>query len=230
MAGYYDDSDFVDTDYQTQKGMSPSAQAVKEHQPSATASHAPTREELNKKVSEAQAQLAALQQEQEELERQRIALEESRRRQAEFQTGRQEMNEHLVRGIGILEESEFRSRQAAEQMSKTLAALREAKAKVSAIHEEMWTKENYEEELTKALTTIENARMEWNAAQLKWDFLSGSGENTPGREKLHEKPLLEQLQEMSFKGLCKIGFALTWPLAAAALAAFIVMLIFVLQG
>ncbi len=39
-----------------------------------------------------------------------------------------------------------------------------------------WTKENFQIELTRALTTLENARMEWNSARLK---LPLAGESRP---------------------------------------------------
>ena len=124
-------------------------------------------------LREAQQKLAELKRAQEELERQRAALEETRRRQMEFQTGRQEMIQNLTRGLGLLEEAEFSARRDAEQMAKALVDLRDALAKVQAIHEEAWTKDNFNTELTRALTALENARMEWNAARLKFPVLSG---------------------------------------------------------
>ena len=51
---------------------------------------APTREEVDSKVAEAQQKLAELKRAQEDLERERSALEEVRRRQMEFQNGRKE--------------------------------------------------------------------------------------------------------------------------------------------
>ena len=57
-------------------------------------------------------------------------------------------------------------------MSKTLAELRDALAKIQGINEESWSKENLNVELTRALTVIENSRLEWNAARLKFPVLS----------------------------------------------------------
>ena len=91
----------------------------------------------------------------------------------EFQTGRQETIQNLTRGVGLLEEAEFSARRDAEQMAKALVDLRDALAKIEAIHEETWTKDNFSMELTRALTALENARMEWNAARLKFPILSG---------------------------------------------------------
>ena len=71
---------------------------------------------MDRKVVEAQQKLAELKRAQEELERERAGLEELRRRQTEFQTGRQEIIQHLMRGLGLLEEAEFAARRDAEQM------------------------------------------------------------------------------------------------------------------
>src|SRR5207247_5102279 len=130
------------------------------------------------KVTEAQQKLTELKRAQEELERERASLEELRRRQAELQTGRQEMIHNLTRGLGLLEEAEFTARRDAEQMAKAIGDLRDALTKVEAIHEETWTKDNFNVELTRALTAIENARMEWNGARLKFSVLSGAPSET----------------------------------------------------
>src|SRR5271154_3818752 len=165
MAAEYDSTEFVDTDFQTHK--SPFA-ATSANDPL----RAPTRDEVDRKVVEAQQKLAELKRAQENLERERSSLEELRRRQSEFQTGRQEMIHNLTRGLGLLEEAEFNTRREAEQMVKTIADFRDALEKIQNVRDETWTKENFSTELTRALTAIENARMEWNTARLKLPALS----------------------------------------------------------
>src|SRR4249920_2480441 len=139
MATEYDTTEFVDTDFQAHKSPYATATAAV----SATPFRAPTREEVDTKVSEAQQKLTELKRAQEELERERASLEEVRRRQAEFQTGRTEMIQSLTRGLGLLEESEFAARREAEQMAKSIGEMRDALAKVQAIHEEGWTRDNF---------------------------------------------------------------------------------------
>ena len=204
MAGEYDSTEFVDTDFTTQK--SPFA--------------APTREDVDRRVVDAQQKLVALKRAQEELERERAGLEELRRRQGEFQTGRQEIVQQLTRGLGLLEEAEFVARRDAEQMVKTVGDFRAALMKVQAIHDEAWTKENFQIELTRALTTIENARMEWNSARLKLPVLAG--ENKPAASVSQNSTPVSaplSLADLSFGQLCKIGLAMTWPLLLVALGA-----------
>src|SRR5260221_8677488 len=107
--------------------------------------------EVDSEVLERQQKIAELARAKEAKERELASLEETRRRQLEFTTGRQEMIHNLTRGLGLLEEAEFNSRRDAEQMGKALADLREALTKVEAIREESWSGENFEIELTRAL-------------------------------------------------------------------------------
>ena len=211
MGSNFDATEFVDSDYRQSK--SPFAAPG-----GGLSAKAPTREEVDLKAAEAQQKLIELKRAQEELERQRAELEDTRRRQSEFQTGRQEMLQQLERGIGLLEEAEFSARQEAEQTSKAVAGLREALEKVEAIQEEAWLGEGFQRELTRALTTLENARMEWNTCRLKFPILSGKAvEATADDDSPNaSRPSLSQL---SLGQAFKLGLALTWPLALVGLGA-----------
>ncbi|MGA2802042.1 MAG: hypothetical protein ABSE97_06710 [Verrucomicrobiota bacterium] len=212
MASEYDLTEFVDADLLAQK--SPSGTSS----PAGDPLRAPTREDVDRKVVEAQQKLAELKRAQDELERERAALEELRRRQTEFQTGRQEMIHDLTRGLGLLEEAEFNTRRDAEQMAKTINDFHDAIDKIQAIHDETWVKDNFGIELTRALTTIENARMEWNAARLKLSVLAGESKEISEAE--NASPLaISPLANASFGQLCKFGLAMTWPLVLVTLAA-----------
>jgi hypothetical protein len=223
MSSDYDATEFVDGDLQAHKShYSGSGPGPAPHQ------RAPTREEVDAKVLAAQQKLADLRRAQEELERERAGLEETRRRQMEFQTGRQEMLQNLTRGLGLLEEAEFDRRREAEQMAKTLVEMREALAKIQAVHEESWTKDNFNVELTRALTTLENARMEWNTARLKFPVLfNPASENKPASAEA--SPNAPLWANYTFGDLCRVGFALTWPLAVVAALALAILVVFLLR-
>lgn len=214
MSSDYDATEFIDGDFEDRP--SPHSGAAGALQ----LPRAPTREEVDSRVAETQQKLAELRRAQEELERERASLEETRRRQAEFQTGRQEMIQNLTRGVGLLQESEFAARRDAEQMSKTLTDLRDALSKVEAIHEETWTKDNFSLELTRGLTTLENARMEWNGARLKFEVLSGAAKpkDAASNADATQAPLLFNC---NFGQLCRFGFALNWPIALVILLGFV---------
>ncbi len=212
MASEYDLTEFVDADLLAQK--SPHGVPA----PAGDPHRALTREDVDRKVVEAQQKLAELKRAQEELERERAALEELRRRQTEFQTGRQEMIHNLTRGLGLLEEAEFNARRDAEQMAKTINDFHDAIGKIQAIHDETWVKDDFGIELTRALTTIENARMEWNAARLKLPVLAGESKGISEAENA-SLPAASPLANASFGQLCKFGLAMTWPLVLVTLAA-----------
>ena len=209
----YDATEFIDTDFQAHK--SPFATPTSANDPL----RAPTRDEVDRKVVEAQQKLAELKRAQENLEQERASLEELRRRQLEFQNGRQEMVHHITRGLGLLEEAEFNARRDSEQMTKTMADFRDALNKIQNVRDETWTKENFQMELTRALTIVENARMEWNSARLKLPALAG--ENAPQKSETEATPapVVSPFANLSFGQLCKIGFAMTWPLLLIALGA-----------
>jgi hypothetical protein len=231
MASTFDESEFIDTDYESSKqslGIGAVTTTTMSAQPSSP-SRPPSREEIEAKVSDAHSKLAELKRAQEQLERERASLEEARRRRAEFQNGREEMLHHLTRGAALLDETVFAARRDAEQMSRTLGDLRDMLAKVEHLREETWTQENWNTELTRALTTLENARMEWNSARLKWPVLDDALK--PGQVEEGKKPAgtLTALHGKSFWELCELGLALTWPVALAALLGSTVIAILLLR-
>lgn len=222
MASEYDPSEFVDADFQSARRTTTAAAATAL---SADPARAPTREEVEARVGDMHTKLAELRRAQQELERERADLEETRRRQAEFTKGRQEMEQHLTRGVGLLEEAEFAARRDAEQMAKVLVDFRESLAKMQAVQEESWTKDNFNTELTRALTAVENARMEWNSARLKFAVLNNETTASEAPAPAPENFTPELLRERSYAELCKMGLALTWPVALVGTAIVLVMLL-----
>lgn len=197
----FDGTDFVDSDYSSTRTAT-------------SGGRAPTREELDAQLTGTQQQLAKLREAQDQLERARAAVEEMRRRRSEFTAGRTEMLQSITRGIGVLQKAEHEARQNAEQMSKSLVGLRTALVEVEHLNEQAWTSENWEQELTRSLTTIENARMEFSSARLAWPILDGKGGGAVAHEPITEAPVWSS---MPLGQLFKLGLALTWPLVLAVL-------------
>lgn len=226
MSSEYDPSEFVDDDFPTGR-KSPSKPATAPFAAGANPaiSRAPSREEVESKVLDMQQKLAELKREQQDLERERATLEELRRRQNEFTTGRTEMVQSLTRGIALLQEAEFNLRRDAEQMSKSLVGLREGLEKIQSIHDETWTAANLEVELTRALTAVENARMEWNSARLKFSVLSGETATPQPAAQPGAPTFADLVQQRSYAELCKLGLALTWPVLIAGLAIFFALIV-----
>lgn len=220
MPTEFDASDFVDSDFQPSRKTGYASTAPS---PGSSSDRAPTREEVDSRVTETQGKLAELKRAQEELERERAGLEELRRRQLEFSTGREEMLQSLTRGVGLLEETEFAARRDAEQMAKSVADLKEALVKVQLLNDQGWSKENFHVELTRALTTLENARMEWNAARLKFVILSG--EHPKEAQTIFAPAAPSAFGTLDMSQLFKMGIALTWPLVLVGLGIFLMLLL-----
>jgi hypothetical protein len=160
-----------------------------------------------------------LRQAQEKLERERTALEEARRQRSELSLGFDEMMESLPKGIAMLEEFAFKARQDSEQMGNSLDGLQHALTHVKSIDQDAWTEESYQEELSRALGIVENARMEWNSCRLKWPALD-AGHDAGKMERNDSEPSAPQWASLSKAGfwtLCRLGLGLTWPVAMALL-------------
>ena len=136
------------------------------------------------------------------------------------------MMQHLARGIGLRTGAELANGRTVEHRAATVSDLQGSLAKINGIDDQKWTEENWSVELTKALTTIENARMEWNSARLKWPLLDGETEQSAAAVVSHkqvaERPSFEQY---SFWQLSRLGLAFTWPLVAVGVAILILLIL-----
>lgn len=217
----YDDTDFVDRDFPP--APAPASSGRPPLPPGS--GRAPSREDLDAQVTATQQQLAKLREAQQQLERAKSELEEMRRRRAEFQSGRTELQDVLTRGIGLLEKSEFEARRDAEQMSRSLDGLRSSLAAVESLREEAWTDASWGQELSRALTTIENARMELNSARLKWPVIDSVQPAQSPTSSNSTTPLID----LPLPKLLRLGLALTWPLLIVGSGAVIVLAIALLR-
>ncbi len=215
----YDDTEFVDHEFPT---THPGATGGVVRPGTGTGGRAPTREELDSQLTATQQQLAKLHEAHEQLERAKSELEEMRRRRAEFQTGRGEMRDELTRGIALLEKAEFDARRDAEQMSRSLEGLRTALEDIGVIRDEEWTEGNWNQEIGKALAVVENGRMEWNSARLKWTVLGGG----PGTDPKPGGPgSVTGFGSLPFRQLCRVGLAFTWPLVLLGIAGIVAIVV-----
>jgi vacuolar-type H+-ATPase subunit I/STV1 len=218
MTAPYDETEFIDHDLEGGKAAETAASGALRGAatpPLGGAAPAPTREELESQLGSTQDRLNELRRLQEQLEAERANIEETRRRRAEFEKGREEVLAHLTRGIGLLEKAEFESRRRAEQLARTLEDFRARLEEVQAINEERWSAENFSVELTAALTAVENARVEWQSARMKWPLLDG--ENAETDEEPRPAAAARPLTELGFWELCRLGLAVSLPVAVVAL-------------
>jgi hypothetical protein len=221
MASDYDTTEFVDTEVPTNVSATPAS--VPEG--GSSDNPAPSQEELDSQASDVQSKLAKLKRKREQLEEERNKVEDARQRRSELTQGHEEMLHHLTRGVVILEEEAIAAQREAEQSAKTLSALQTALEGIKSVDQTKWNSSDWMLELTKAQTAVENARHEWNAARLKYERLD-SVTSEPVRQPDGTMPAPRlALTEQSFGQLCRLGFALTWPIATAIIAVLLVMLL-----
>ena len=183
----HDDNNFIDREFEKSQQMplSPSPDTTTVQAPqSIGVKRVLASEHLEAKVGTTQQRLAALKEEQDRLEKERIALEDLRRRRSEFSMGREEMIQNLTKGITILEENESSTQRQLEAMGRALGEFRDHLDKVDVLSEDNWDEENLNRELTRALITIENARKEWISTVPKFPVLDPKTEVQQQPEKV----------------------------------------------
>lgn len=218
MASDYDTTEFVDTEVQSNAAPEPAGEN------SAIDDPAPSQEDLDGHASDVQTKLAKLKRKRDQLEEERNQVEDARRRRAELTQSHQELLHHLTRGVTIVEEEAIKAQREAEHSTKILSGLRTSLEAIKQIDQSKWSKTDWMVELTKAQTAVDTARHEWNAARLKYERLdSVADEAVRQPDGTMPAPKLS-LMDQSFGQLCRLGFALTWPIAAAILAVLLVML------
>jgi hypothetical protein len=184
-------------------------------------SQVPTPEQLAAEVTDKAQQLVALRERQAQIERAKTELEELRRKRAEFDQGRSEVRDRLTHAITLLEQSELTARREVNQLGKSLSGLREAANAVQGLSEKAWSGDNWNQDLSRDLAIIENARNELNAARLKWPVVDGAD---PRAESAKIVGGSIAWQDLPFLKLARIGIAMTWPIVTAIFALGIVWL------
>jgi len=85
--------------------------------------------------------------------------------------------------------------------------------------------EHWKVQLTRDLTTIENARMELNSARLKWTLLNSNIEDGEYFVAPKQDGASGMVMPKSFGQLCLWGLALTWPILLIGSTIVVVLLL-----
>jgi DNA repair exonuclease SbcCD ATPase subunit len=176
-------------------------------------------EMLDSQVRKAQEQLIALKYEQDRLEKQKRELEELTRRQEELERGRGEMTDKLSRSLVILEREAYECQKKLEQIRATHESFTQHLQLLEAIEPKSWNPGDLPKELSRALSTVDDARAEFSQQRSRLEVASASeGEvNLPEAAPrvsgpLGGRPFLEWVQ---------IGLAVTLPLIIFGIIALI---------
>ena len=178
-------------------------------------------EHLDNQVQKAQEQLLQLKRQQEQIEKQKRELEELSRRQDELEQGRGEMTDKLTRALVVLEREAYNAQSRLEQIRVARESFAQHLESVEAIDPRNWNPSDLHKELSRALSTVDDARTEYGEQSSR---LQAAGA-TPGEVALPDvaPEAYESSNGRSFVHWLQIGVALTLPLimfGAIALALF----------
>jgi chromosome segregation ATPase len=169
----------------------------------------PSGEHLDDQVQKAQEQLLQLKRQQEHIEKQKRELEELSRRQDELEQGRGEMTDKLTRALVVLEREAYNTQSRLEQIRVARESFAQHLELVEAIDPRNWNPSDLHKELSRALSTVDDARTEYNEHRSRLQAGGGNSEQslpdtTPG--------VYENNDGRSFSEWLQIGLALSLPL------------------
>jgi DNA repair exonuclease SbcCD ATPase subunit len=181
-------------------------------------------EHLDSQVQKAQEQLLQLKRQQEQIEKQKRELEELSRRQDELENGRMEMSDKLTRALVVLEREAYSEQSRLEQIRTARESFSQHLELIEAIDPRSWNPSDLHKELSRALSTVDDARTEYNEQRSR---LHAAGTTTGDASLADAAPNAYETNDgRSFFQWFQIGIALTLPLivfGAIALALFLWM-------
>lgn len=165
--------------------------------------------ELGDKVQQVRAELESLKQKQEEIEREKMRLEELKRRQDELDTGRSDMLDKLTRSLVVVQREVEETQKRLEQLHSIYNSFTQHLRHLESINARAWSSTELPRELSKAISSVEDARAEYIKAQAKISSepVSNESQSMSGME--GDYSLYE---ERGFNYWLKSGFAFTLPI------------------
>ena len=170
----------------------------------------PSAEHLDNQVQKAQEQLLQLKRQQEQIEKQKRELEELSRRQDELEHGRGEMSDKLTRALVVLEREAYNAQSRLEQIRVARESFAQHLELIEAIDPRNWDPSDLHKELSRALSTVDDARTEYNEHRSRLQAAGGGN----GEQSLPDTASggYENAEGRSFSEWLQIGLALTLPL------------------
>src|SRR5215470_1095021 len=181
-------------------------------------------EHLDSQVQKAQEQLLQLKRQQEQIEKQKRELEELSRRQEELEHGRAEMSDKLTRSLVVLEREAYDAQKRLEQLRAARESFGQHLELIEAIDPKSWNPADLHKELSRALSTVESARVEYSQQRTRLQAAGGNEGDVSLPDVATDA--YESNDGRSFFQWFQIGIAFTLPLiifGAIALALFMWM-------
>jgi DNA repair exonuclease SbcCD ATPase subunit len=166
-------------------------------------------EHLDSQVQKAQEQLLHLKRQQEQIEKQKRELEELSRRQDELEHGRSEMADKLTRSLVVLEREAYNAQSRLEQVRAARESFGQHLELIEAIDPKNWNPSDLHKELSRALSTVDEARTVYNEQRSRLQAAGGDGGDASLRDVVTDA--YESSDGRSFFQWFQIGVALTLP-------------------
>jgi len=177
-------------------------------------------EHLDSQVQRAQEQLQQLRRQADQIEKQKRELEELSRRQEELERGRAEMTDKLSRSLVILEREGYDSQKKLEQIRATHESFTQHLQLLESIDPKGWNPAELPKELSRALSTVDDARTEFSQQRSRLE--AGSGESAEIDLPDVVSGSLGLAGGRSFMQWMQIGFAVTLPLIIFGIVALLI--------
>jgi chromosome segregation ATPase len=167
-------------------------------------------EHLDSQVQKAQEQLLQLKRQQEQIEKQKRELEELSRKQEELERGRTEMTDKLARSLVVLEREAYDTQKRLEQVRAMRESFGQHLELIEAIDPKSWDPGDLHKELSRALSTVDDARTEFSQQRSR---LQATGDSAGDSQLPEVAPDLAELNGgRSLLQWMQIGLALSLPL------------------
>jgi chromosome segregation ATPase len=177
-------------------------------------------EHLDSQVQKAQEQLMLLKRQSEQIEKQKRELEELSRRQEELERGRAEMTDKLSRSLVILEREGYDSQKKLEQIRATHESFTQHLQLLEAIEPKSWNPAELPKELSRALSTVDDARTEFSQQRSRLE--AGNSDHSADLDLPETSSLSGTSGNRSFAQWVRIGFAVTLPLIIFGMIALLI--------
>ncbi len=177
-------------------------------------------------------ELERLRSRQTDLERQKKQLENVRNRISEFESGKREMLERINKSAVSLEKQEIKASTLAELLGSTRERFRQLRSDLQQLDESSWGESDFDEELALALTTIENARLEFNKTMAHIDSVTDEQRGGHGDydHMSYAPPSVPTVDDKTWLDWLKIGFAITLPLFIALIILVILLAVYFVRA
>src|SRR5438270_10617820 len=174
-------------------------------------------EHLDSQVQKAQDQLLQLKRQQDQIEKQKRELEELSRKQEELERGRAEMSDKLTRSLVVLEREAYDAQKRLEQLRAMRESFGQHLELIEAIDPKSWNPADLHKELSRALSTVDDARTEYGEQRSR---LQAGDEDAAGTSLPDVvSDAYELTGRRSFSQWMQIGVALSLPLIIFGLVA-----------